>query len=104
MSSNLSPSVSVLIYYYSRIRYGDIIPENRTSDRTFTCFSILTGIVLLGYFASLSSDLIADKIQKRSRKHDLRLMGFITAVGRARSTAVEQAMEKTGLLSHFIKR
>lgn len=84
-------------------RYGDIIATG-TEAKAIICLLILLGIITMGYFGSIFSDSVANKLQRQAVKRDKRIVAFLAGVGKARNTAIEKAMSKTGVFRYFLKR
>jgi hypothetical protein len=87
------------IYY----RYGDIVPST-ASSRGVICLLIVLGIITVGYFAAIFSELLADKLQRQTIKRNKRVVAFLAGVGKARNEAIERARSKTGLFRYLIKK
>lgn len=58
----------------------------------------------MGYFASVFSDVLANKLYRQDIKRDRRVVMFLKEIGKARNLAIEKANSKTGLFRYFIKR
>jgi len=86
-------SLYFAVVTFTTVGYGEFVPKTNAS-KLFTCFFILLGLILIGYFMVIMGEIIIDNDQRMRAMHRTRILTFMDKISAIRISAFNHIKKK----------